>query len=774
MTVALECFGINPPPVYLACVADLQSMFVCNPPYERPSSSPGLAPFDQASQRPRFGPAEDRGSPEDFLAWACKQPHLGNESPSLPPDLEAAIVHVWSMGRLAAIDRQTRLDAIRRIANVLEPLSVELCKSMSSAAVRVARAMMLNVMRRSEPGASLADVSERLYCPHYAMWCAVLDSMRWPHYRLVADMARGFRSVGDIPDTGLFRADEQPAGKTPHEFAASNAAWASTCKQRVLSRARRDPEIANACWQRTMQECSDGLISGPFSSSQLDAPRSRGYPAFGFGKYRPLPRHAIWQGGKYRCIDDARVSGSNRDGTTAHERLVCDRPDSPLRIGVRFHELGPPPRDPHVRVNIGTSTNDAFAAYRRCVTCDEEYTVVCVAEPFVHEDNGDPDYRAVFFRVPGHNFGLLSAVLNWNAIPAPVCAFSRRALAVPVTNYYDDDQATEPSYSCAMGGLGVSAGDAHFELHELLRFHFDLGKRRGWSPRRVYLGVCTDWTWEASGWATIGVTRDRREKVRSLVAGFLADRCMSATDASVLRGKSRFSVCPVFGRTGLAIVHLLRMRQRDHESTEIGAALEDALSALDMLLELLPNFAVPLVRDPRPTLVILTDASWERNSTWLGFLVCCPWNGARWAGCPTPPWLLDLLERHRRRETYIGQIEQAVIASPYLSLPASWLRGRNVLHFVDNQGALYGTIHGRSDDRDMNRLIFVTRLNLDALACNAWFDYVPSASNIADLPTRLDAAAFARLERIADRVPLVLPPEWCLECDWSALRQLFV
>ena len=72
----------------------------------------------------------------------------------------------------------------------------------------------------------------------------------------------------------------------------------------------------------------------------------------------------------------------------------------------------------------------------------------------------------------------------------------------------------------------------------------------------------------------------------------------------------------------------------------------------------------------------------------------------------------------------------------------------------------------------MSRLVFLLRAQLDMLECRAWFDYVPSASNIADLPTRLDAAAFARLARIADRVPMRLPPEWCLSCPWASLGHL--
>ena len=72
----------------------------------------------------------------------------------------------------------------------------------------------------------------------------------------------------------------------------------------------------------------------------------------------------------------------------------------------------------------------------------------------------------------------------------------------------------------------------------------------------------------------------------------------------------------------------------------------------------------------------------------------------------------------------------------------------------------------------MNRLVFITRMKLLSLRCDAWFDYVASASNIADLPTRLDDDAMLRLNRIARRVRLRLPPAWMLDCSLAKLGSL--
>ncbi|KAL1524216.1 hypothetical protein AB1Y20_019124 [Prymnesium parvum] len=148
---------------------------------------------------------------------------------------------------------------------------------------------------------------------------------------------------------------------------------------------------------------------------------------------------------------------------------------------------------------------------------------------------------------------------------------------------------------------------------------------------------------------------------------------------------------------------------------------------------------------------------------------------ARVMGLPlsTPPWLLALLRSHKLAGTYIGQLELAAAAAPYFSLPRDWFADRAVMHYIDNQGACYSLINGRARDADANRIVFVTSMRLARLRCDAWYDYVPSASNIADLPTRLDTAAFSRLEKIADRMPLCLPPEWCLACPHSQLSQLF-
>lgn len=281
-------------------------------------------------------------------------------------------------------------------------MSVSMQAMMSADAVYVARAMALSIMRRSNPAATLDSVKDATYAPHFALWCAILDALRWPNTRLVRHMILGFPTVGKIPDSEVWRPCDRPADCSFEAFTADNVKWTARCRQRVLSAAKADPERAQACWQRTVEECASGLIIGPFSASNLNQPPSK-FPGLGYGQWRPLPRFAILQKGKWRCIDDGAASGTNASGRHTAETIVCDRPDSPLRIGLRFHELGPSPSAPDVPVRMGGGTDDKFVAYRTVVTSHPGYTVVMVAKPPVPPQ---ADWTECFFRVPGHNFGL--------------------------------------------------------------------------------------------------------------------------------------------------------------------------------------------------------------------------------------------------------------------------------------------------------------------------------------------------------------------------------
>ena len=99
----------------------------------------------------------------------------------------------------------------------------------------------------------------------------------------------------------------------------------------------------------------------------------------------------------------------------------------------------------------------------------------------------------------------------------------------------------------------------------------------------------------------------------------------------------------------------------------------------------------------------------------------------------------------------------------YWSLPGLF-QGRDVIHFIDNYGALAGLTKGYSGDRDSARLVHAFYAINDRVEANVWFAYVPSGANISDLPSRSATQECIRIifdvfGADSEWVESVLPPD---------------
>jgi hypothetical protein len=114
----------------------------------------------------------------------------------------------------------------------------------------------------------------------------------------------------------------------------------------------------------------------------------------------------------------------------------------------------------------------------------------------------------------------------------------------------------------------------------------------------------------------------------------------------------------------------------------------------------------------------------------------------------------ELLEKLEERAQQIGQLELAAAISPFFSM-GRWLRGRDVIHYIDNTAAAFAVAKGYSSRIDSAKIIHAFHaLNLD-LQVAVDFRWVQSEANIADLPSRGD---FKLLEEWgATRIRLEMP-----------------
>ena len=107
-----------------------------------------------------------------------------------------------------------------------------------------------------------------------------------------------------------------------------------------------------------------------------------------------------------------------------------------------------------------------------------------------------------------------------------------------------------------------------------------------------------------------------------------------------------------------------------------------------------------------------------------------------WASMAAPAKLLEWSDQIRHKETFIVLLELVALAAVYSSPVAQFLRGRDVLHFADNQSANCGAVKGRSSAPDLNEVIGELHPTWAELDVRPWVEYVRSEANVADLPSR--------------------------------------
>ena len=139
-----------------------------------------------------------------------------------------------------------------------------------------------------------------------------------------------------------------------------------------------------------------------------------------------------------------------------------------------------------------------------------------------------------------------------------------------------------------------------------------------------------------------------------------------------------------------------------------------------------------------------------------GWLVIIPGMQPMWGCGIVPP---KLLAQFNDRKTQIMAGEMLAALSALFST-SEYLRGRRVLHFIDNIGGLAALVGGKSSAEDLSSLATLYQMLIVTLGVRAWREYVESDANVSDGPSRLlDAWSETPICNSlgAKQVPCVLP-----------------
>ena len=292
-------------------------------------------------------------------------------------------------------------------------------------------------------------------------------------------------------------------------------------------------------------------------------------------------------------------------------------------------------------------------------------------------------------------------------------------------------------------------------------------------PSNTFLGVVFNFAqFRATGRVITTVAQSKIDKVKAMVQHALSTRLLPYEVAASLAGKVRYCTTWAVGRFGRAAMQPLYVRANfrrpwGRRAARLSPILYNSLEFFaSMFARSLKRsiFVDPATRE-RPVLV-WSDAMWSAEAVEparLGFVVVVPEVAAPDGTIiETERWLYshEVVDRVTMaqladREQYITQLEVMAAVAVYTSIPDE-LRSRDVIHWIDNTGALAVLAKAYSTEIDIAKLLHAFELANLNIRATPYFEYVRSKANIADLPSRGDLD-YVINELGAVYVPTVLP-----------------
>ena len=389
------------------------------------------------------------------------------------------------------------------------------------------------------------------------------------------------------------------------------------------------------------------------------------------------------------------------------------------------------------RPEVLLGLDDLFAAFRRVPSSQPEFTIVALYE----FDSDSVRFHEVF----GMNFGLKAAPLQFNRVAELLCAVAACYGGLPVDHYYDDFMLLCISGSiikdpCQTGKVWSSSGQwALARFCAILGWPVEPKKRKEADIQNGLLGVHADLErFQAEGKIIFRPTEKRVSEILQDLRSFKEQGSLEPTEATSLQGRLSFTLSTAYASVGRAAIQPLIDRGAGKSSTKGSWPWTESMTHMLRFYEaLFPNLS-PLIFDflkrKRQKVVIYTDASCSLRHYRLGIMIII--DGRRWyLNSFAPQWILDASKTRNKSLMIINQLELLTILCAVLTF-GDLLKDRRVWFWCDNTAALSGAIHGYAQAPHLAQLSNELHLLFTNLQISAWFEWVPTKCNIADIPSR--------------------------------------
>ena len=568
----------------------------------------------------------------------------------------------------------------------------------------------------------------------------VLNEICYPDKNLVKDLMEGTNIVGDVPTSSVFLPREKPALCTPESLLEPSRSIRKSVIARITSSG--DSAIDTAVWEETIKEVNNQWLSAEMTLSEIEHIVG---PLFVIAK-----RFGIRQSGKIRAIDDYSVSGANQ-ATSTHEKLDLLGTDEvfallkliassiddfgnvvvELPTGQRLEGRIPANQTVAQARDWVGKTFDLKSAYRQIPTSrsglNPAFTVIGVFNP--------QKQAPAFFLQFATPFGAVSSVYLFNRAARAIWAIGIWT-GFTWANYFDDFPILDHSATAQTTDIAARA------MCSLLGWDLALDekKNRPFSKKFSQLGLIANLSELPSGTASYENKPERVAELSELILQIVkSGKCPKPVMAEI-RGKGQYSASQVAGRIAAGVLHELGDHQYRSTTDVLSQRSIELLLQLKEILSTSPPRSISCYGEKRPILVFTDGACEGANGELVsvGALVIdtavSPPSAVMWGG-RLDQELISIWQATGKVQT-IGQAELLPTLLVRTSNCSSFLH-RRIIFMIDNDSARQALVKGYSR-AESSRLMLKMMVELELTSpCWIWFSRVPTKSNPADAPSRL-------------------------------------
>ena len=547
------------------------------------------------------------------------------------------------------------------------------------------------------------------------LWESLLKELACDDLGVTKFMMEGVPIVGQHDTPACFKSKLKPAVITEAQLRESAEARREAM---IMKSHQQESRVVKSLEETAREEVDMGILEGPMSEAEVTA-------TLGHSSWSSIRRFGLDQGSKIRPIDDGRESQTN-NAFTSDLKLDLQGIDYMANLAMlissaeseRSRAKGVPPRK-----WVG-KTVDLKRAYKQVPLHPSHRDMVVVFQ-------STGKNQKEFYLCNSLLFGLSASVFSFVRIARSLWFILSKVLNLPMGNYFDD----YPVFSTE--GTASSTDSFVGEVLDLLGWDFAREGSKGvnFSSTFNVLGVQMDVSCLHQGTVVLANKVERIEKLLSKLKRVEESGSVSVHEAQVLLGWFNFASGFYAGKPfKLMMRTLTRVIAHDYPSPR---TLKTVCQHAMMLLQAASPRLINCVQDLSPVVHVWTDGSWENGTAGVGAVVLDMSTGRGRVFQGTVPEVLTAKWVKDVGSQIICEVELFALIAVRSHLQ-NMLHGRKTIYWMDNDAARATVIKGSSKSTAMFSLALILAEVDNASPTLAWIERVPSYSNVADWPSRLE------------------------------------